>query len=213
MKAIKRITLIAAAILMFAGSANAKIFNFGVKAGVNVNKLHFSKDALEDLVDKSNSSGWEAGVMVEGNVPIIGIGFDASLMYARMNNGYNNKVGVENNDEIKGKEVVGKNFIMIPINIKYKFNIPAVSSFIKPYVFTGPDFAFNLNKNILKDFKSKTCQVAWNVGLGVELINHLQIGASYGFGMNNVAQKLIGTTEPDVKIKNNYWTVTAAWLF
>ena len=86
-----------------------------------------------------------------------------------------------------------------------------IEKIIKPYVFTGPTFAFKLDKDTFKDMKTKTCQVAWNVGLGVELINHLQVGASYGFGMNNIAKNWLDAK--NLKVKNNYWTVTAAWLF
>lgn len=214
MKTLKRIALIAVALLVFAGNANAKILSFGVKAGLNVNKLHFSKTAIQDLTSKNNSTGWEAGVMAEANIPIIGLGLDVSLMYARMNNStqsyFQNNNGTM--EEFNGKDA-GKNFIMLPINVKYKFNLPVVSKYLVPFIFTGPDFAFKLDKNILDNMKTKTCQVAWNVGLGLELVSHLQIAASYGFGINNIADKLNLANSTDLNIKNNYWTVTAAWLF
>lgn len=210
MKIFKKFALILGALLVFAASANAKPVSFGIKAGLNVNHLSFNKDFKEDLISRSNSAGWEAGVMAEFTVPIIGIGADISLMYARMNN---STQAYTNEGNIFSGEEVGKNFIMLPINIKYKFNLPVVSNYIVPYIFTGPDFAFRLDKNIINNMKTKTCQVAWNVGLGIELIRHLQIGASYGFGINNIAEKVMGTNTPEAKVKNNYWTVTAAWLF
>lgn len=214
MKTLKRLALVAAALLIFAGSANAKILSFGLKAGLNVNKLHFNKEALSDLTSPSNSTGWEAGVMVEANVPIIGLGFDVSLMYARMNNGtqayYKDETG--SIQAFNGKNA-GKNFLMIPVNVKYKFNLPVVSHYIVPFIFTGPDFAFKLDKNIINSMKTKTCQVAWNVGLGLEFVRHLQIAASYGFGINNIADKVHLANAVDLNVKNNYWTVTAAWLF
>lgn len=194
MKIFKKFALLVAALLIFAGNAEAKIVTFGLKAGMNVNKLHFNKEITNDL---SQSFGWQAGPMVEANVPIIGLAFDAALMYARMNNTVPD---------------AGKNFLMLPINIKYKFNLPAVSHYLVPFIYTGPDFGFKLDKNIKDAVETKTCQVAWNVGLGVELINHLQLAASYGFGINNIA-KHVGITPVNYNLKNNYWTVTAAWLF
>lgn len=211
MKTLKKLAVCLAALLLFAGTANAKILSFGVKAGLNVNELHFNKDFANDLISKDNSAGWEAGVMLEANIPIIGLGFDASLMYARMNNNtqaYDTSEGIVFN----GKNA-GRNFLMIPINVKYKFNLPVVSNYISPFIFTGPDFAFKLDKEILNSVKTKTCQVAWNVGLGIEFIKHLQIAASYGFGINNIADKLKLANATDLNVKNNYWTVTAAWLF
>ena len=63
-------------------------------------------------------------------------------------------------------------------------------------------------------FKTKTFQTAWNIGVGVELFNHLQVAGSYGFGMNNIMKEVAGiNTTNDFKVKNNYWTITAAYLF
>lgn len=184
------------------GAAQAQ-FRFGVKAGINVNNLKFNRDIFND----DNQCGYTLGVMGEFNVPVIGLGVDLSAMYTRMNASpeyYDNGVETEGS--------FGKDFLEIPINVKYKFSLPVVGSVIAPYIYTGPTFAFNLNKKTFENIKSKTCQTAWNVGLGVELVKHLQVQASYGFGMNNVA-KYIGTEPVDLKVKNNYWTVTAAYLF
>ena len=104
----------------------------------------------------------------------------------------------------------------VPLNIKYKISLPAVGRIIAPYIFTGPDFSFKLDKNTVDAVKTKTCQVAWNVGLGLQLVRHLQIGASYGFGINNIIEKMpenLGINTTDLSLKNNYWTITAAYLF
>lgn len=202
----KKLVLVSVVALLGIGSANAEL-RFGVKAGMLVNKLSFNQDAFK----ANNSCGWTAGAMVEYTVPIVGITADAGLMYARMNNA--TKVsGMQNSDN----DIYGKNFLEIPINLKYKFTIPMVANIIKPYIFTGPNIAFRLDKSITDDvnnIKSRTCQVAWNIGLGVELIRHLQVGASYGFGINNIVNKVTDANAVSIKAKNNYWTVTAAWLF
>lgn len=214
MKSIKRISLLLMAMTLFIGSANAKIFSFGVKAGANFNKLSFNKEIMKDI-NSANSTGWEAGLMVEGNIPLIGLGFDLSLMYARMNNNgdiYDNL----NNTTIYD---AGKNFLMIPLNVKYKISLPVVGKYLAPYVFTGPNFLINLDKNTLQYLKNKTCQTAWNVGIGVEFFNHLQVGASYNFGLGKIGDKIAGSltgTNSDnmtYTVKNNYWMVTAAYLF
>lgn len=213
MKSIKRILLVAMMILSTAAMANAQ-FKWGIKAGLNVNKLHFSNDIVDKTFDSGNSTGWTAGLMAEFTVPVIGIGFDASLMYARMNNGAGNEViGLDENGHETASKVLGQNFLEIPINIKYKFTLPVVGSILKPMVYTGPTFAFKLDKNVFDNMKTKSCQVAWNVGIGVELLNHLQIAGGYNFGMNNVFDKAGIVNAEKIKAKNNYWTVTAAYLF
>ena len=193
--------------LTFCLSANAGI-RFGVKAGLNINNLHFNNKPF----DAGNRAGFTGGVMTEIMIPVVGIGFDASLMYTRMNS--RDYVDIPVNDAIDSDEIsAGKDFLEIPINVKYKLSLPAVESFIKPYIYTGPTIAFKLNKNTLDYWKTKTCQVAWNIGLGVELIRHLQVQASYGFGINDVVDRMGLAQTSNLKLKNNYWTVTAAWLF
>lgn len=190
MKDFKKILVAFLIAVVGIGAADAQ-FRFGIKAGVNVNHLSLKDYKIED----NNKAGWTAGVMGEFQVPIVGLCLDASLMYSRLN-------GLEDN----------KNFLMIPINVKYKFGLPVVGSFFAPYIFTGPSFDFKLDKNTVSDFKTKTFQAVWNIGLGIELVRHLQIGASYGFGMNNIAKKISSEIDP-TKLHNNYWTITAAYLF
>ena len=143
MNAFKKFLLALTVAILCAGAANAQ-FKFGIKAGLLVNKISLNND----LFKSDNSCGWTAGPMVEFTVPIIGLTFDAGLMYARMNNAADvtittDKAGivipVENN-------VYGKNFLEIPINLKYKFTIPVLGSIFRPYIFTGPNFAFRLDK-------------------------------------------------------------------
>lgn len=213
MKTFKRISLLVLAVIICVASADAKILRFGVKAGANFNKLSFSKEIVNDI-NKANSAGWEAGLLVEANVPIIGLGFDLSLMYARMNN--NGSIMTKDGYELNYNS---KNFLMLPINVRYKISLPLVGRYFAPYVFTGPNFLFNLNKNTIADLKNKKCQAAWNLGLGIELFQHLQIAGSYNFGIGSIGSgildKVAGTTTSGTNytIKNNYWMVTAAYLF
>lgn len=210
----KKFLIAIVAIILGSGVANAE-FRFGVKAGLLINKLSFNKE----IFDSNNSCGWTAGAMAEFTVPLIGLNFDAGVMYARMNNASN--VQLANSSSASGidNDLYGKNFIEIPVNIKYKFNIPAIASVFKPYVFTGPNFAFRVDKSfedVANNLKSRTCQIAWNVGIGFELIKHLQISGSYGFGINNIVDTIHDTGSVnliDSKAKNNYWTVSAAYLF
>lgn len=207
MNCIKKIMLALMVAIVGISSANAQ-FRFGIKAGMNINKIHFS-DVNKNL-QPDNSCGWNVGVMAEFTVPIVGLCFDASLLYSRMNNAISDDIDGAAKDVTDSDMTYGKNFLEIPINIKYKFQIPVVASIIKPYLFTGPSFAFKLDKSIM----DKTFQAAWNVGVGLELFRHLQIAGSYGFGMNNVAKEVFNEANVEtLKAKNNYWTISAAYLF
>ncbi|MBD5231979.1 MAG: porin family protein [Bacteroidales bacterium] len=198
----------AVVLLALAGvqAANAQ-FRFGLKAGVNLNSLKLN-DFKGNFNDK-NGCGFTGGVMTEFTVPLVGICVDASLMYTHMS-ATADIYAADENGALVGEEASAKNFFNIPINLKYRFGMVPV---VKPFIFTGPDFAFKLSgdSNVLK---TKTFQCAWNIGIGAEILNHVQIAGSYGFGINNIAEKLGGVNvSDDFKLKNNYWTITLAYLF
>ena len=188
----KKLVVVLLVAVMGIGMADAGL-RFGVKLGTNVN--HLSSN-VSQIFDKNNRAGFTGGVMAEYMTPLLGLGFDLGVQYAYMNS------------EISDN----KNFIQIPLNLKYKFSLPVVGRFLAPYLFTGPSFDFKLDKNTIDAMKTKTFQTVWNVGLGLEFVHHLQIGASYGFGMNKIAEITIPNVEP-VNYHNNYWTITAAYLF
>lgn len=204
MKAIK---VIFAAIVMLVGAsqmttANAQ-FRFGVVAGVNVGKLDL-KD-VKTITDKNNQAGFTGGLMAEFTVPVIGVGGDISAMYVRRNAEFLVNNNLEKND---------RDYIEIPINLKWKISLPVVNNLVRPYIATGPSFSFLTSKKAMNDaYKNKSFYTAWNVGFGVELLNHLQIGARYGFGLTKALKAVDATGESGIKAKNNYWTVTAAYLF
>lgn len=212
MKAFKKIIVALVIAVMGVGAANAEL-RFGIKAGLNLNSLHLNDLKLNNLNNyiSDNGTGWTAGVMGEYMAPIIGLGVDVSLMYTRMNA----DVDIFNDGHYEGT-LKNSNFLQIPINLKYRFKLPVVGSLLAPYIFTGPDFAFKLGKNTFQDLKTRTCQVAWNLGVGLQLFNHLQISGSYAFGINNIVGHVAGqyvNTTDNVKAKNNYWTISAAYLF
>ncbi len=216
MKHFCRIIAVGALLAAGIGSANAT-WRFGVKAGMNFDnlKLHDLEEFKDNFTDVDNRTGWTAGLMTEFEVPLVGFCVDASLMYTRMENSF--KIPYLEPGDQQATTVTtnaGRNFIEIPINVKWKLQIPVIAKIVKPYILTGPDFAFKLGKNPYSSVvKAKTCQVAWNVGVGVELFQHLQVTGQYGFGINKVAEDVLNINTSDLKVKNNYWTVTAAFLF
>lgn len=189
----KAILLVMVAIGVASVPAQAQ-FRFGIKAGVDVNSFHFDTSTL----DKDNRAGFTGGLMAEFTVPIVGIGGDISALYT-----HRTVDGMEDSPD----------YINIPINLKWKINIPVINSIIRPYLATGPSFAFLINKSKLPG-TYKNQDIAWNFGFGVELIKHLQIGASYGLGLNKSFKELLdGSPSADIYGKSRVWTVTAAYLF
>lgn len=192
--------MVAAAAMWCSAPASAQV-KFGLKLGTAINNLKFSSsdEALASLTDSGNRAGFLGGAMVEFTVPIVGLCFDGSVLYVH-----------RTSSNSASDEAISRDYIDIPINLKYKFSFPIVSSLIKPYVTTGPSFAFLTSKKAIQDaIESKSTDISWNFGLGVELMSHVQVSASYGFSLGSN----VSSSEYSVDGKNRYWTVTAAYLF
>ena len=123
----KKLTIVFAIIVAsFASalSADAQL-RFGLKAGVAINSLHFNESAF----DADNRAGFTGGAMIEFTAPVVGVGVDASLMYVRRNAQFmeQNEIHKDNRD-----------YIDIPVNLKWKMNLPLVNKIVRPMLFTGP---------------------------------------------------------------------------
>lgn len=204
MKRLKIIAFVAILTAAFSIPAQAGGFHFGVKLGMDVSQLHFNKD----IFDSDNRAGFTGGLMCEFTAPLIGVGFDLSAMYVRRNTRFLSEMDNENLS-------VNRDYIEIPLNLKYKLSIPAIERIIRPFVTTGPSVAFLTSRKAVNSFlKNKSCDVAWNFGFGVELFSKVQVAASYGLGLTK-SLEAVGVMDNGVDIdgKNRYWTVTAAYLF
>lgn len=200
MKSILRFFAVVTACVAIALPASAQL-SFGVKAGAKINSLSFDSKAF----DSENRAGFTGGLMAEFTVPVIGVGVDASVMY------------VHSTTKATVNELVdeSKSYIEVPINLKWKIGVPVVGKIVTPYIFTGPSFSFLAGKDeISAALKQKKVDMAWNLGVGVQLFSKVQVGASYGWGLNNTLETLGSDGNwTDIKGKKNCWTVTAAYLF
>lgn len=196
------LSFIVAAVAIIAAAVPAQAqFRFGVKAGVAVNSLHFSTETFK----ADNRAGFTGGVMAEFTAPVIGVGVDISAMYVRRNSQWldENNITRDNRD-----------YIDIPINLKWKINIPVINNVIRPYLATGPDFAILTSARAFKEgYRNRKFDTSWNFGIGVELFKHLQVGASYGIGLTKALKTFGATGTAGIEGHNRYWTITAAYLF
>lgn len=192
------------ATLFLAIPANAQ-FKFGPKVGVNISSLSLGGDPADNF-KSNNITSFTGGLMAEFMVPVIGVGIDASVMYTRKGSDLKNLV--DNSTEKQHTD-----YVEIPINLKYKFSLPVVGSVLAPFIYAGPSFAFRVGDNFAEQYKAKSFETAINVGVGVELFNHLQIAGQYGWGLGKTMEFESDMLKSALNGKSRAWTVTAAYLF
>lgn len=189
-------TLMVIACLALAIPAQAQI-KFGVKAGLNVSKLHLSKETLSS----DNRAGFFVGPTAEFTLPLLGLGIDGSVLY--------NQFGVDSEEGTSTKKS-----IEIPINLRWTVGF---SSLVGAYVAVGPQFGFNVGDRWFDEvceFKKNT--TSFNVGAGLKLLGHLQVGANYNFALKDNGKIHDGDIEDLATIggfKQNTWQVSVAYLF
>ena len=201
MKRIKLIAIAVMAVISFCTFQTSAQFRFGPRIGLNINQLHFNDRAFSS----DNRAGFNIGAMAEFTVPVLGVGADLSVMYVRRGTKW-----MEDNEIHRS----GRDYIEIPINFKWRINIPAINKIVRPYLTTGPSFAFLTSSSAVNDaLRNSKYDTSWNFGFGIEFIQRLQLGASYGLGMSK-ALKSTGTPESiGLEGRNRYWTISAAYMF
>lgn len=154
MKKIFSAFVIAVCCMFMAMPAQAQLLKWGVKGGVNMTKIDWDGGYKGN---KDNSTGFFIGPMAEFTIPIVGLGVDGALLFSQ-----------------RGKDEVKQTGLEVPVNLKYTIGL---GSLLGIYIAAGPDFFFDFKK---KDYVDrKKAQVALNLGAGVKLLKHLQVGVTY----------------------------------
>ena len=193
-------TFMILACLWVALPAQAQL-KFGLKGGLNISTLSFSQDVMRG----DNRTGFFVGPMAEVTLPILGLGFDVAALY--------NQDGAKATVDTEGKSISKTQTlksIEIPVNLKWSFGM---GSTLGAYVAAGPQFGFNVGSgHFTEAFDMKSHYTTFNVGAGVKLIRHIQIGLNYNFGISKLA-KAVNEEYEGADVKKNTWQISLAYLF
>lgn len=183
------LALVTMALLISAQTAQAQV-KFGIRAGVDVSKARPEASVLE----ASNRAGFVVGPAVNFSLPLTGLNLEGAVLY------HNRSVKLSDASDQSASETLHS--IDIPITAKYAIGLGRLASV---YVGTGPQFAFNLgDESILKkSYSLKSSEFSWNVGLGVSLLSHLQVGYNYNIGISKTA---------DADELGSYWEAISGGL-
>lgn len=188
--------------LMLAVNMNAQ-FRVGVKGGINIASVKFDKG----IVAPDNRVGFLAGPMVELTVPILGVGFDAALLYSQR--------GFNLNDQ-----AIRNDYLEVPVNLKWKLSLPLV----KPFLAAGPYAGFRLtggnerqvdglHHSVTGQIKNKNFSAGLNFSVGAEVLSTVQVGLNYSWELTDNYQAFEAGNINEYIGKSHLWSITAAFLF
>lgn len=187
--------LLVAVCIGMAMPAQAQL-KWGVKGGVNVAKVTFD----DKLLKSDNMAGFFIGPMAEFTIPVVGLGIDGSLLFSQK--------GIKaDNDAVK------QYGLDIPVNLKYNIGL---GSLLGIYLAAGPDFYFDFKGNE-NGYDKRRAMVGVNVGAGLKLIKHLQIGFNYNIPLGKSGDVTwkdgVSSVFKADSYKTKTWQISAAYLF
>ena len=192
----------------FAVPANAQL-KFGIKGGLNITDMSLSNDVFET----SNRTGFLIGPTIKFTLPIVGLGIDASALYDQREG----EVNVEADDNTLVSTRLKQKSINIPINLRYDIGLGSLAAV---YLAAGPQFGFNVgdkNQSLYKDvaeWRLNTSNFSVNVGAGVMLLGHLQVGANYNIVCGKTGEiTVLDGAESVLRGRSNTWQISAAYYF
>ena len=235
MKKVLSIVFLVAAML-FAANANAQI-KFGLKGGLNVTNMTFTKD----IFDASNKTGFFIGPMVKVSLPL-GFSVDAAALYdqksADVKYEYKEAMYVDKTTDgslqspsgdvvyqkSSGVAKVKQQSINVPVNLRYAVGLGSMANM---FFFAGPQWGFNIgHKNYDTSFSNgqeghnffsfKNSNFSINVGLGATLLKHLQVSANYNIACGKTADISYGKVLESIakaRSRSNCWQIALGYWF
>lgn len=202
----KKIFMLLAMIVTMTAANNASAqIKFGLKGGVNVTDMSLNSSVF----DASNRTGFFVGPTIKVQLPLVGLGIDASALYDQREA----KIKVGNTTT---KETLRSQAINIPINLRYGWGL---SSMANIFLFAGPQFGFNVGDkdqkiNDKSTWSVKNSNFSLNFGAGVTLLSHLQLTANYNVVCGKTSDASIEQlTNKEVRSRANAWQIALAYYF
>src|SRR5574344_1193499 len=167
-------TVVFMAALLVAIPAKAGV-NFGIKGGYNI--TNFSLSNLSDNVAKDNQQGFFIGPSLKIGIPVLPIGFEVAALY-------------DQRDAKADGEKISQKSINIPINVRYELGLGDMAGI---YLAAGPQFGFNIGDKKFSfsnanDYEMKDSNLSLNLGAGIRLVSHLEIGFNYNIALGKTGE-------------------------
>ena len=207
--------MLVAAALTAAAPASAQSVKFGVKGGYNITSMDIDKNStfssLKDMA-KENKNGWYIGPTLKASL-VAGLGVDIAAFYD------------QRKSEVEG-EKVKQQYVYVPLNLRYNIGLGGLGGI---YIAAGPQVGFNIGdtefdlgdtqQQVKDKFQLKKSTFGINVGAGVYLFKHLEVGAVYNIPLGNTAdiEGSVVTAAQDLQkkydVKSNTFQISAAIYF
>lgn len=204
----KKISLLIAVCVLTTATAFAQTASrWGITAGANINSVHFKQS---DIVPSKTMWGPQLGVTGEMNFSGVGFGVDGSVLYSLKQGKVNYGERTVWSSEGYGDETVSMHYIDVPLHLKLKWRrLEGLETTIMPMAYVGPQFSFLAFGNHKSLNSYPPVNVYLDMGLGVELMERVQIRGGYNF---SIGQSFHTKVLDDNVAKNRTWYFNVTWF-
>ena len=174
----KKILLLVTACMLLSLQGFAQ---FGIKAGLNFNKLGDidTKGNISSVLD--NKTGFHAGILYRFKVPVVGIAIQPELLYSQING----QLNFLQNSSNSVKSDVSVSYLQLPVALQWGLDLVL----LRPYIQVVPYVGCTISNDVkIKDIQMDTEKLNYGVGLGAGLdIWRLQVSGRYCWDLGKVA--------------------------
>lgn len=198
--------IITVIVALTALSASAE-FRWGPTAGLNISNYYWR----QPLLDSNQKCGFQVGVLGEVMIPGIGFGIDFAARYNYQGASVNLADHYVWSSDGYKNTVFRLHSLEIPVNLRFKWTrMDGFEHYLAPFAYIGPVFSFHLSQSDCKAIEHPEGSVGLQFGLGAEILEHLQISASYVWGATYAAR----TVKLDnLSARCSSWNINLAYLF
>ncbi len=193
--------------------------NFGIRGGLNLANNDITAVSSYTAMSDDSYTGFFFGPMFEATIPVIGLGFDLSVLYS------------QSGMKLSDKQSMKEQYFSLPLSLKYSLGI---GNILAVFVAAGPQLDLNIGdteKHIrsgsdpVQEYIMNKSLYSINVGVGVKLIKHFQLAVNYNLPLGDKGTYGVyadGTTLDNYKaaakqseeaIKSSVLQVSATFLF
>jgi hypothetical protein len=207
----KKITLMALALLLCASASNAQI-RFGVKAGANMSNFSTESNVIDQVKGATN---YQFGLLLQAKA--FGFVIQPEVLYSVKSGEFNNSTlsGILSGTDTEYQS----HNIEIPVNLQFGLEMGPARVFLQggPYVSFLAGALINGSSDDYETVKEyiSTFDYGLGLGAGVELLR-FQLTAKYDWGLSPLGkeQLLLGeNVNPFNELKNRNFNISLAYLF
>lgn len=173
----RRFLSILALWLLSVANLSARSIMWGVEAGWDVRHLSMKSDVFK--VD--NRAGWFIGPKASLNVPVLPLRIEGAILYSQRGMDF-----VDSSADDSQQEHLS--YLIFPLNARFTISLGKT---VGIYALAGPQWSRYINHDSVLDCYDQMklyvdkSTLSVNVGLGVELLGHVQMGVTYNYAVDN----------------------------